>query len=220
MEQISIRLKDLRKKAGLTQQALGNKVGVQKAAVQKWESGRVVNLKRSTIKQLAEIFHVTPMYLVGLEEGELPPATMDDVPDAEPVDLSDMVKVPIIGSVKAGPNGLAYQDQTGYVAVDSRDVNGGRYFILQIYGDSMIGEGIMPGDLALVREQSEIDSGDLAVVLVEEDEMEGRIKRVYFNKNSITLQSSNPAYPPEVFTGRDRAKVHIVGKVKRTFREY
>ena len=220
MEQISTRLKELRKKAGFTQEELGRKVGVQKAAVQKWESGRVVNLKRSTMKMLADIFGVPATYLVGLEEGKPRPVSLADLPNAYPADLSDLVKVPIIGSVKAGPDGLAFEDHSGFLSVDSRYVNGARYFVLQVFGDSMIGEGIMPGDMALVREQSEVNSGDLAVVVVEDAELEGRIKRVYYNGKSIILQSSNPAYPPEVFSGRDRAKVRIVGKVKKTFRSY
>ena len=220
MEQICIRLKQLRKKAGLTQEELGKLVGVQKAAVQKWESGRVVNLKRSTIKTLADIFGVPATYLVGLEEEEPCPVSLGDLPNVYPADFSDMVKVPIIGSVKAGPNGLAYEDHAGFLSVDRGDVNGARYFVLQVFGDSMTGDGIMPGDLALVREQSEVNSGELAVVLVEDHELEGRIKRVYFNGKSIILQSSNPAYPPEIFSGRDRAKVRIIGKVKKTYRSY
>ena len=131
-----------------------------------------------------------------------------------------MVKCPIIGSFKAGRSGLAYEDHTEFPAVEREDMNGTRHFVLQVFGDSMTGEGIMPGDLALAREQSEVSSGELAVVLVEDPELEGRIKRVYFSGDSIILQSSNSAYPSQIFSGRGRAKIRIVGKAKKTFRDY
>lgn len=62
------KIKELRIKKGLTQQELGDLLGIQKAAVNKYETGRVVNLKRSTIKRLCEIFDVMPDELLGLEE--------------------------------------------------------------------------------------------------------------------------------------------------------
>lgn len=62
------KIKELRIKKGLTQQELGDMLGIQKAAVNKYETGRVVNLKRSTIKRLCEIFDVMPHELLGLED--------------------------------------------------------------------------------------------------------------------------------------------------------
>lgn len=62
------RIKYLREKANLTQEELGDKVGVKKAAVNKWESGITKNLKRTTIKKLSELFEVTPSYLMGWDD--------------------------------------------------------------------------------------------------------------------------------------------------------
>lgn len=53
-------IKELRISRGLSQEELGKIVGVQRAAVQKWEAGKVYNLKRETILKLAEYFGVTP----------------------------------------------------------------------------------------------------------------------------------------------------------------
>lgn len=61
-------IKQYREKLDLSQEALGSKLGVNKAAVQKWESGKVENLKRSTIKKLAEMFNITPCELMCFEE--------------------------------------------------------------------------------------------------------------------------------------------------------
>lgn len=66
--EIGKRIKMLRNSAGLTQDELGDKLGVKKAAIQKYESGSIVNLKIETIKKLAEIFEVTPAYIMGWDK--------------------------------------------------------------------------------------------------------------------------------------------------------
>lgn len=58
-------IKSHRLRLGLSQQELGDKVGVNKAAVQKWESGAVENIKRSKIKMLSTIFGISPTVLLG-----------------------------------------------------------------------------------------------------------------------------------------------------------
>ncbi|WP_290155211.1 helix-turn-helix domain-containing protein, partial [uncultured Dubosiella sp.] len=57
-------MRKLRKEKGWTQQELGDRLGVQKSAIAKYESGRVKNLKRTTIKKMAEIFNVDPMVFI------------------------------------------------------------------------------------------------------------------------------------------------------------
>ena len=83
MEKVGQRIKRLRKERKWTQEMLGAKLGVKKAAVQKYESGRVVNLKQETIKKLTDIF-------------EVPPTTFLDCSDwdkyAEEVNLAEQVK--------------------------------------------------------------------------------------------------------------------------------
>ena len=63
-------IKTLRERNGWTQEELGEKVGVKKSAVAKWENGRVENLKRNMIESLSSIFGVTPSYLMGWDNGE------------------------------------------------------------------------------------------------------------------------------------------------------
>lgn len=60
-------IKDLRIKSGMTMDELGEKLGVQKSAVRKWEKGAVENIKRTTIQNMADIFDVDPCYLMGWE---------------------------------------------------------------------------------------------------------------------------------------------------------
>lgn len=62
------RIRLLRREHGLTQEELGKAVGLQRAAINKYEKGRVENMKRSTIMKLAKVLHTTPSYLMGYED--------------------------------------------------------------------------------------------------------------------------------------------------------
>lgn len=136
--------------------------------------------------------------------------------------VTEVVKIPIIGTVKAGEGGVARYDYLGEETVEKKDLNSHRlesYFWLQVKGDSMQPE-IYPGDLALVYEQPDIDySGQLVVVIVNGEE--GVIKRVHKSNGNVMLHSVNASYPPRLFTGADLANIRIVGKVieiKRKFK--
>ncbi|NLG58530.1 MAG: helix-turn-helix transcriptional regulator [Clostridiales bacterium] len=62
------RIKFLREQAGLTQEELGEKIGVQKSAIRKYEKGEVKNMKRSSIRILSDLFNVSPTYLMGWDD--------------------------------------------------------------------------------------------------------------------------------------------------------
>ncbi|MFD1777060.1 LexA family protein [Paenibacillus rhizophilus] len=134
------------------------------------------------------------------------------------IHVGSRIKIPVIGTVTAGPNGLAYDDFHGEEWADEDGVQGGEYFYLRVRGDSMIGEGILPGDLALVRETPEVENGDLAVVIVNGEE--GTLKRIYKTEGGMILQSANPMHQPRIITGQELSLVRIVGKVKETKRRY
>lgn len=62
-------IKRLREQSGMTQEELALRLGVKKAAVNKYETGRVINLKRSTIEKLCRIFDVMPQDILGISDG-------------------------------------------------------------------------------------------------------------------------------------------------------
>ena len=74
------RIKELRISKGYTQEELGKRLGLKKAAIQKYENGDVENIKRSKIKLLADVLDVTPSYIMGWEE---PTATLKHQPTEE-----------------------------------------------------------------------------------------------------------------------------------------
>lgn len=65
-----IRIKELRKLADMSQEELGRRVGVQRAAIQKYEKGTVSNIPLGTIEKIANVFNVSPTYIVGWTDGE------------------------------------------------------------------------------------------------------------------------------------------------------
>lgn len=73
------KIKMLRKRAGMTQAELANRLGVRDAAVAKYETGRVTNLKRETIAKLSEVFDVSPIYLIDDDIIEIETTSIDTV---------------------------------------------------------------------------------------------------------------------------------------------
>ena len=71
------RIRSLRQSRKLSQEELGRRVGLQKAAINKYETGRVVNIKRSTLESLAVALDTTPAWLLGLEAAELTPEEVE-----------------------------------------------------------------------------------------------------------------------------------------------
>lgn len=138
-------------------------------------------------------------------------ATLPEVPYSK-----ETKKIPIIASVKCGPNGYAFEETDGHVMVD--DSYKGNIKAFRCRGDSMNGIGIYEGDIAIVRMQEEVEDGELAVVVINGEE--GALKRVRKHEDVLILESYNVAYPPRVFTGKEMNDVRIVGKVMETRRVY
>ena len=134
-----------------------------------------------------------------------------DILDMLPVE--DTVMIPVVGMVRAGYGGLAFECDMGAETVGKRTLAGYNkqdFFYLQVKGDSMEPR-LFEGDLVLVRRQSSVDSGSYAVVTI--DEEEGVVKIVEYDNNSISLISQNHNYPPRVFRGEDVQRIRVIGKV-------
>ena len=85
---MALRIKELRKAAGLSQEELGEKLGLGKSAIAKYENGRVQNIKRSTIEKMAELFSCRPSYLMGYDDDE----STDYYLDPKTADLANKLK--------------------------------------------------------------------------------------------------------------------------------
>ncbi len=123
------------------------------------------------------------------------------------IKLTPQVKhLPLIGKVAAGNPLLALQEYTEVIPIPEELAGNAENFLVQVEGDSMIGDHILNGDYVMINPQNNADNGDIVIALVNQEEV--TVKRFYKNKGMISLKPSNPAYQPIVT--RD---VVILGKV-------
>lgn len=190
---MSERIKERRTTLGYTQEELGNKLGLQKSAIAKYENGRVENLKRSVILKMAEALGCTPSYLMGY----------DDTSD-------NAVKIPVLGRVAAGIPYEAIENITEWEEIPSHWK--GTYKGLVVKGDSMSPQ-IMDGDTLIVRLQDTADSGEVVIAIANGED--ATCKKLIKHEGGITLQSFNPLYEPMYFSEESQASipVQIWGKV-------
>ena len=122
------------------------------------------------------------------------------------------LKIPVLGNVAAGIPISAVEDILDYEEVPSSWQNQGEFFALRIKGDSMQPK-IDDGDVVIVRQQSDANSGDTVIALVNGDD--ATCKRLEKTDNGIMLVSTNAKYPPMFFTKEDivTKPVVILGKV-------
>lgn len=151
---------------GLTLEEVGKIVGVSKATVQRWESGEISNMRRDKVLLLAKALHTTPAYLMGWE---------DDKEAQNSSKKSKGVKIPVLGRVVAGIPIDAVEEIIDYEEISEDMARQGDFFALQVKGDSMEPK-FSDGDVVIVRKQEDVDSGDIAIVLVNGDE--ATIKKV------------------------------------------
>lgn len=123
-----------------------------------------------------------------------------------------VMQVPIVGVVHAGELSLAFEDIEGYSAVEHMESRGGTFF-LRVKGDSMVGDAIVDGDLALIRPQQTADNGDIVVAMVDG---EATLKRFYREYDHIRLEPRNPNISPIIVLPGD--EIAIIGKVVRIVR--
>ena len=127
----------------------------------------------------------------------------------KPTYRRDFFSIPIIGEVCAGNGILAEENIIEYTGIDESIAKRGLFFGLKIKGDSMTPE-IPDKSTVIVRQQPDVESGEIAIVFIE-DTSEGVCKVVYKKNNDIILQSVNTSYPPLVFPNGEG--VQIIGKV-------
>lgn len=125
-------------------------------------------------------------------------------------------RIPILGSVMAGPPNLAFEEVQGYLDLDdfsSRHDND--VFALRIKGDSMVDAGIFEGDIAIVRKQSAAQDGDFIVALIENEATVKRFRhKARKREHNIWLEPANINYQPI------HKEFSLIGKVIGVLRRY
>lgn len=176
-------------------------IKLSKSDLSQFVSGKVKpGQEKMTI--LALTLNVSEAWLLGL-----------DVPMERQQELSSNVtaveffqKIPLVGQIACGTPILAEENITDYVDVPGHIRAD---YALTCKGDSMINAGIRDGDIVYIRQQAQVENGQIAAVMVGQDE--ATLKRVYMENGVVTLNAENSAYTPKVFVGEEANQIHVLG---------
>lgn len=195
-------IKSQRLARDMTLEDVAKIVGVTRQTILKYENGIISNIPSDKIELLAQALHTSPAYLMGWEDRA---PTHTSLP-SNVVPLQPMRKVPLVGQIACGVPILAEQNIEDYI-----DLPGHIHadYALTCKGDSMVNAGIRDGDVVYIREQPEVETGQIAAVIV--DEEEATLKRFYFDGSNIQLVAENPRIPPMVFPGSEMSRVRVLG---------
>jgi len=200
---LSERLKSERNKRGLSQKELAEKLEMNLRTYASYERGER-DISTAVLLKICNTLNISSDILLG---NNITPYTPEK-----------MVPVPVVGRVAAGYTCLAETDIQSYELVSPEILNDGYdYVYLKVIGDSME-PLLLEGDMVLVRIQESVDSGDYAVVIV--DEEDGVVKQLDFDGNKVKLISQNPYYPPRIFSGKEKKRIRIFGKVIESKRKF
>ena len=181
-----------RQKNQLTLEDIAIASDVSKSTVSRWESGEIKKINAERIQALSNLFHI-------------------DVSSH----LDNNLLKPVLGIVKAGYDLYANQNILEYKEVTPEESKQGDYF-LQVTGDSMIGARIFDGDLIYVKSVTDVNSGEIAIILINGDE--ATVKRVIKKEHLLILEASNSNYENRYFNEEEikTLPVQIIGKVLHT----
>ena len=180
-------IRTLRERQGMTQEALAARLGyTDRSSIAKIETGKV-DISKTKLEMLMEIFNVPIHVLLGIE-------------------LPVTKQIPILGTIACGAPILAQEHIDGYT-----DVPSGIHadFALICKGDSMVGARIFDGDTVYIRQQEQVENGEIAAVLIDG---EATLKRVRRFPDSVSFEPENPMYRPLILWGEDMNRARILGK--------
>lgn len=201
------RLKNERKKSGLSQKELADKLDMNARTYASYERGER-DISTAVLLNICKVLEISSDVLLGNTTVTFTPADL----------RANTKPVPLVGRVAAGLSCHAEDNIEGYILTDCELLHEGYdYFWLTVKGDSMEPE-LHDGDRVLVREQETLETECYAVVRI--DGEDGVVKRVRIDRDKITLTSVNPYYPPRVFEREQMNDVAVVGKVISSQRIY
>lgn len=210
----SIRLQELRKARGYSQQDVASLIGVGRTTYLKYENGD--NRPTRKLNELARLFNVSTDYLLGLTDTPTESLTQ---PLSQSLSKERGVRIPVLGRVVAGIPIEAIEEVIDWEEIPQKMAATGKFFALRVCGHSME-PTILEGDVVIVRQQEDVDSGDIAIVLVNGDE--ATVKRVKKQKDGITLIATNTSvYEPHFYSNQEvhDLPVRVVGKVEELRRK-
>ena len=203
------RLRHRREDKRLTQSELAKMIGINNVSMSHYESGtRRPNYE--VLVSLSKALETSVDYLLGIDSH---PNKRTETTEPDLVTNKKICSVPVLGRIPAGIPIEAIENVEDYEdVIIPKNHSDKDYFCLKVVGKSM-SPRIDDGDIAVLKKQSEVCSGDIAAVSIGRDEV--TLKKVKMNENGIMLIPNNPAYEPMFYSAEDIEKlpVTIIGKV-------
>ena len=206
MMSIGENIKKLRESHKLTQEEFGKIVGVTDKAVSSWETGAKAP-RMGVIQKISDYFNINKS------------AILDDPIESNATILPQekIRMIPVYESVSAGFGAYADNYILEYIPLFiSSDEEARNTLCIKVQGNSMYPK-IEDGDSIQVLKQDWCESGQVAIVLI--DGENAVVKKVEYDKSSITLLSFNPEYAPRVFKGAERDRLKILGIVRKVIKD-
>lgn len=201
MNSFGAKLKNCRKDMSLSQRELGQKIGVAESTISLYESNKRFP-DAETLQKISSLFNVSLDYLLGnVSRKKLVTPT------------GRGVRIPVLGRVVAGIPIDAIEEIIDYEEIPKEMADTGEFFALKVKGASMEPR-ILDGDVVIVRKQEDVESGDIAIVLINGND--ATVKRVKKQKDGITLIANNiSVYEPHYYSNDEitQLPVRILGKV-------
>ena len=192
-------LKKYMNEYNINNRELSNIVGVSESTVGKWLLKKTIP-RMGIIEKLANYFNIEKSDLLEEKEENSPQQSVG-------------IRIPVLGRVAAGIPLEAIQNIDDWEEISPQMAKSGDFFALKINGESMHPE-IKNGDTVIVKKQSDIDSGDIAIVLINGND--ATCKQVQKQQTGITLIGYNVGvYSPTFYTNKEIEDLPIVilGKV-------
>lgn len=190
-------IKQARIKAQISQDELAKRLGYKsRSTIAKIESGEN-DLTQKKVAAFAKALNVSIDFLMDGNRNE---------------NNSQGTRIPVLGTIVAGIPITAVENIIDYEEISQEMAKTGEYFALVVKGSSMEPK-IYEGDVVIVKKQSTVDNGDIAIVLVNGNE--ATIKQIQRSPSGITLVGFNVAvYPPHIYTNEEieDLPVNVIGK--------
>lgn len=211
MENIGDLIREYRQSHGLSMEEFGKRVGLSKAYISLIERGKNTRSNKPIVPSIDTMKAIADGLEMDLD------VLLRSIDPSQKIKINNTrpkgVQIPVLGRVVAGVPLEAVEEILDYEEITPELAATGEFFALQIRGRSMEPR-MLEGDVVIVRRQSDVDSGDIAIVLVNGDE--ATVKRVSKSDRGITLIATNPnVYEPHFYSSEEinDLPVQILGKV-------
>ncbi len=206
MNSLGERIKRLREEQGLRLIDIAEACGVKEATAQRWESGNIKNVKHEHILAIAALLHCDPSYLMGWTDDDINEKDDNIKTSVDNIYPLHTKRVPVLGAIACGKPIWVDEQHGEYIEVEDGIKAD---FALIAKGDSMIGARIYDGDVVFIRQQPQVENGEIAAVVIDDT---ATLKRFYIKDGYISLNAENPAYQPIILREGDADEIRILGK--------